>query len=283
MNRLLVLTLALSLSFAAAAQNWCPPGATWTHTYTDGWIFNGYARFEYAGDTLIDGESCQRIDQYSEAWNFIFDTLMVSHEPAALITKVEGDLVSILTETGFDTLYWFGASPGDHWYVAMPYAMESLMRFDITDTGTVVIGGLPLRYVAAGADTMVERLGSLSNFMLPWNAALIDHGTGPLRCYSDATISFHAPWWPFGCASGMGIDNIADGPRIPLSPNPGRDQLVIQLPPGTQAIQVHDALGRMVFHTGAAGSRIEVDTGAWPQGLYMVQVDGRPAQRWVKE
>lgn len=283
MNRLSLLFAALLLSFAAAAQNWCPSGATWTHTYTDGWIFNGYARFDYAGDTLIDGESCQRIDQYSEVWHSILDAPIASYETAALITKVDGDLVSILTETGFDTLYWFGANPGDHWYVAMPYAMEPLMRFDITDTGTVVIDGLPLRYVAAGPDTMVERLGSLSNFMLPWNAALIDHGTGKLRCYTDEAIDFHAPWWPLGCASWMGVNTTTGGPGMSLSPNPGRDQLVVQLPPGTQAIQVRDALGRMVFLTEVTGSRIEVDTGTWPQGLYMVQVDGQPAQRWVKQ
>lgn len=130
---------------------------------------------------------------------------------------------------------------------------------------------------------MVERLGSLSNFMLPWNAALIDHGTGELRCSTDEAIDFHAPWWAYGCASGMGIGIPADGQRISLSPNPGHAWLTLQLPPGTHAIQLRDALGRMVFHTGVAGPCIEIETGSWPSGLYLVQVDALPSQRWVKE
>lgn len=277
MIRPIVLPALLLLAFPLQAQNWCPPGATWTYSYFDGWAGAGITRYVYAGDTLIDGSPCQRIDQFVE-----LESGTIYDMPASVITKVDGDLISILTGTGFDTLYWFGAAPGDHWkFPGIGAGGEQVLN--VTDTGTVVIDGLSLHYLATEHDTLIERIGPLLSLMTLWDLTVVDGPGGQLRCYSDHTISYRAPWWAYDCESLMDIADPLPGTLTLISPNPGVNQLVLQVPPGTQGIQIRDALGRMVYHTEVARSRIEVDTGAWPSGLYLVQVDALPAQRWVKE
>ena len=46
----------------ANAQNWCPPGATWTHNYADVMMdWYGVTRVEYQGDTIVGGLLAQKL------------------------------------------------------------------------------------------------------------------------------------------------------------------------------------------------------------------------------
>lgn len=282
MNRLFVLTFALSLSFAAAAQNWCPPGATWT--YGAGLFVAGFQRMTYTHDTIIAGHTAHVIDRYVAIQyplpppDYGFTEPYIDYTPVAAITQLEGDVVYLFSGTDRDTLYWFGALPGDHWYP--PFVNDTTCQpLIVTDTSTIVIDGVPLRTLQVSGYTVIERVGSTWDLWLTCPNWLVDGPMG-LRCYSDDEIGFSLV--DDECELLMGVPE-AQRSHIALYPNPGADQLVLQLPPGTHKILVRDGLGRIVFHNEAVGILIEIDTNTWPQGLYMVQVAGQPAQRWVKE
>lgn len=282
MNRLPLLAFALPLSFSAIAQSWCPPGATWT--YNAGMSLAGFQRMTYTHDTVIAGHTAHVMDRYAAIQyplpppDYGYTEPYIDHTPVAAITQLEDDVVYIFSGTDRDTLYWFGAMPGDHWYPAF-VDDPTCQPLVVTDTSTTVVDGVPLRTLQVSGYTVMERIGSTWDLLLTCPNWLVD-GPAGLRCYSDAEIEFSLVAGE--CELLMGVPE-AGRSHIVLYPNPGTDQLILQLPPGTHRIQVRDALGRMVFHTGTARSSIDVNTGTWPQGLYMVQVDGQPAQWWVKE
>ncbi|MDX9752262.1 MAG: T9SS type A sorting domain-containing protein [Flavobacteriales bacterium] len=273
--------LLFALPAGAGAQSWCPPGAEWVYTYSNGWTVDAVATFSYTGETVIGGITAQRID-----WQFtgyLFD-MFITEDRDPVFTAVNGTVVSILNENGWDTLYHFGAVPGDSWHPA-PWVDMPDLAWQVTDTGTTIIDGMPLRYLAVEnawmQDTIVERLGALRSFMLPWEVAFINAPTGPLRCYSDTDISYAAWWWSYGCNSVTGVaGQRADG--LSLYPNPGTTHFTLDLPPGLHTIELFDATGRRVHHRHATGPRTEVPTAHLPAGIYHVRVDGH-GMAWVKE
>jgi Secretion system C-terminal sorting domain len=280
--RTALLTPLFFFSTLLSAQVWCPTGAEWTYTFTDNWTTTGFARFNYAGDTIIGGANCQRIDQYIEAWYYPLDTLL-STQAYPIFTKVDDDLVSILTTTGFDTLYYFGAVPGDHWQVTLEEGGDGYATINVTDTGTQMIDGEMLHYVVAGQDTMFERLGSLSSFMIPWLQFIIDAAGGPLRCYQDADINYQAPWWTFGCTSWLEVIEPHGSAPPTAFPNPGTDQFTLALHAGAHTITLFDATGRMAIQQQMSGEQI-INTAALPSGIYAVRIDEDVrCLHWVKE
>ncbi len=280
--RLLLGTLALLAMGDAQAQSWCPPGATWHHTYTNHWTHTGYTRYTYTSDTLVGGVMAQRIEQYVEgtAYGEPFAVTMTE----AVLTSVQGDLVSIWNGQGFDTLFHFGAIPGDVWRLAPSLTPTAVIT--VTDTGTMIINGLPLRFIVTGNDTIVERLGALDRVLPPWPIVTLDASNGALRCYSDDDIQFQAPSWGYGCASYTSV--LAHGvDAVSLFPNPGTTHFTLQLPPGAHTITLFDATGRMVLEQRTADERPVIGTEHLPAGMYRITVrDERGAvmgATWVKE
>ena len=104
--------LVLVPTLTCQAQNWCPPGATWTHEYAD--ILGGYfgvQRVEYAGDTVLGGYVAQRLDQTHVVapWG---TTDYAAYSTVSLFTRYANDIVFIWDNVStYDTLFWFGAAP----------------------------------------------------------------------------------------------------------------------------------------------------------------------------
>lgn len=269
------------------AQSWCAPGAEWTYTFSNGWNIEGRVRYTYGTDTLIDGIATQRIAQQITGTYFGEPYDQAGPD---LHTRTNGGLVTILNESSFDTLYNFDAVPGDTWQVA-PGMMPGPV-IEVVDTGTMVIGAVPLHYLVVLRhdgmlmDTIVERIGALQGFMEPWVAFLLDHPAGPLRCYSDQDISYQASWWPYACTSLLAIDGVPSA-RVPLHPNPGTTHFTLDLPPGMHTIELYDATGRCVSQQQTALDRAVIDTQALPPGMYHVRVlnsNGTGTHhKWIKE
>ncbi|MBV6406068.1 MAG: T9SS type A sorting domain-containing protein [Flavobacteriales bacterium] len=283
--RVALIAFAL-LPWSASAQSWCPPGATWTYTYSNSWTTEGFARFTFIGDTVIGSDTCQLIDAFAEGWYYPFDTAF-HYDMGPVVTKTDGDLVSILTSIGFDTLYWFAAAPGDHWEITMNDGSTSPGSITIVDTGTTTVQGVPLRYLATNGDTIYERIGSLYSFMLPWVGFVIDAASGPLHCYEDADINFQASWWNYGCESWLTINAPLDPSVTTVFPNPGTTHFTLVLPPGPHTITLLDATGRLVLQQRTTDPRPLVSTEALPAGLYRISIrdgSGRlTGTTWVKE
>lgn len=279
--------LSVTMALPVISQIWCPPGATWTYTYSNSWTTEGYARFMYTGDTVIDGFTSQRIDSYLEYDYYPFDTTY-AFQDGPYYTSVNGDLVSIWDGVAFDTLYDFSAVPGDHWLATMPDGGESWVYSVVADTGTLVIDGLSLRFLALqNGDTIAERLGQFNDYFLPWVGMVQDDAGGPLRCYSDVDINHTRWWWDFGCASWLGQDEPHTSTTISLSPNPGEDHLTINGFSDPSVVRILDATGRLCVQQRSVANSSTIQTVGLPSGAYTVQVvepDGSMENlRWVKQ
>jgi hypothetical protein len=60
-------------------------------------------------------------------------------------------------------------------------------------------------------------------------------------------------------------------PVIKIQPNPASGETTVLLPEGPCRVFVYDQTGRLKYTTQAE-SVCRIETGAWPQGLYIVEV-----------
>ncbi len=284
-RKLLFVLLALS-TISGQAQSWCTPGATWT--YNAGMALAGFLRMTYTHDTLIGGYTAQVIDRYSAIQYpqpppgpTFSGPPYISYTPVELITRSDSEVVFILSGTVWDTLYWFGAVPGEHWFPAHVND-TTCAPITVVDTGTTVVGGVPLHWLRTTDDlTVMERVGSTWDMFMWCPNWLIDGPTG-MRCYSDNEISYQLT--SGACEMLMGVNEASAISSLMIYPNPGTDHFSLSLHPGSHTITLFDATGRVVHQQQIINERASVQTTDLPSGIYLVKVDeGRKPLRWVKE
>ena len=299
MKRTTLLTLATVWAAMAQAQNWFPTGATWHYGYMNG-SFLGYVKVEVIGDTVIDGHACKTLDRRRET----VETFSGSYYTEALGTIHAFDSAGVVwlfvpTTASFDTLYDFNAAPGNTWQLApMPEAFDAAAYAQVVDTGTVLIDGLSLRWMAvdiwcpgswsfAVHDTIIERIGT-HTYLLPQDpclAAVDGSEGGGLRCYADAVVNYTTGLVP-DCDFILEVGE-RSGPVLLVGfPNPGDDRLTVRLP-GTEVCRMDllDATGRTVLSTPLATGSVQVDTGGLAPGVYTIRFDeaGRAlTMKWIK-
>lgn len=284
--------LLLAIGSQASAQQWCIPGAEWTYGFANQQA-SGITRAWYAGDTLVGGYMAQRIDQtviaYQPSWPF---GQAFTQQLDPLHTRVANGVVHPWNGSNntYDTLIWFDAVPGDHWQV--PHS--DWAQFDVLDTGTTVVEGIPLRYlvveepiVMGVIDTVRERIGFDYFYLDPMQSLLIDWTTVMLHCYRDDDIlEFHGSYWQQPCDFTVGVDEHIAAGGLP-TPNPGSDHFTLPLPNGLHSIEVFDATGRRVLATSSNATAARIDTEVWPAGTFLVRIidaQGMSTHHlWVKE
>lgn len=293
--RAALLSLAL-LPLLACAQNWCPPGATWTYGMQADWG-EGYYQLTYVSDTLLGGEIGQTIHSQQHFHHYDVDSVIVGASEYYVTTRSDADLVWLWRANAmtWDTLYWFGAVPGDHW---LPPNIVGLCpgfeRIEVVDTGTVILAGLPLRYLdirqAGESDTLYSRITERLGWAWEMNI-WPPCATGPalwaqgLRCYSDEQLAWTDPAWDYGCNSVLAVDQRSVTPPLPF-PNPGTTHFTLSLPPGPHTITLFDTTGRRVMEWSAMTGQVMMDTSHLPAGTYLIRAvdqEGRTSQQiWIK-
>lgn len=287
MNKYSAFILCSLFLSSAFAQSWCPPGATWHHDYFDGIGGVGYVRTEYTGDTLLNGFVCQRLEPIITGYDQQFQ-IPFTQPLTPRFTRGQAELVELWNGLSFDTLYWFGAAPGDHWDL-------NDGGLAVVDTGSMLIDGQLLKYLvvqwdefATGPpqDTIVERLGFLNYYWDAQGAYLFDTGLRWLRCYSDIEIDQEINMGT--CDIILGVSNTSPGDRfLDLHPNPGSDHFTLQLPPGDHDLQIFDQLGRSVIEIDRISDQAVIGTASLAPGNYTLLIADRIGrvvhQRWIKE
>jgi len=292
------------LAVKAGAQSWCPPGAEWSHDYqainwTTGETHVGTKLAWYAGDTTIAGHAAQRIKMHL-FYEVIGTGQQFSQSAGTVHTRYAEDVVYQWEPSAgqFDTLFWFGAVPGDHWSVWGSGGED--YHFLATDTATVTVDGIPLRRVAVSMmypellgtepafyDTLYERIGSTaySSFEPPHPAA--DGYDLWFRCYRDDACSY-PDQSPADCGFTLAAGDIAALEPFGVYPNPGHDRFWIAGPArthGSATIRVLDGKGAVLGTWGATGGSVQVDATHWPAGLYFIEwtdTHHRRTSTWMK-
>ncbi len=291
MKRILLFPIGLLLLATLNAQQWCAPGAEWLFNFGS-MQAGGVRRAWYSGDTIVGGQPCQRIDHTIVAYEPVPPLgSPFTYQDQPFFTHAQGDLVELWDPSGsaFDTLAWFGAAPGDHWDLA---GLSGVARFDVLDTGTRLVDGIPLRYlvveepiVMGVVDTLFERIGFEYFYLLPMESIVIDFTTNWLVCYRDSWIGRFDGWFPSGeaCDFSVSVKEREEAHPRPY-PNPGTDHFTLSLPTGPHVVTLLDATGRVVLRQRSTGERTSIDTAKLAPGTYVARVDeGSSRVTWVKQ
>lgn len=298
-----IFSLLLFIPLFLSAQIWCPPNASWKWN-TSSFEREGRTERNYVGDTLIDGRTAQRIHVTGFTVNTIgtADTLLFDQYR---YTSTETDMVLVWSiwngPVEWDTLYWFGAVPGDRWYAPgddgecgpYPAGMHQVM-----DTATVIIDGLSLRELSLVAIdelgtpsgdtlTLTERIGLTNGSFNFLSGCIPTSVTETLLCYTDEGINLVTPAGELSCSSLVGILPLDDDLLIHLFPNPGSESFTVQLPFGPYQVDVIDQNGRLVSHGTVIGGSSKVDTQLLAPGVYFIRATNAQGVRsythWVKQ
>lgn len=288
--------MLLGLGLGSNAQNWCPSGATWIYDSYGFVGLQGYTMYTYGGDTLLGGEIGQVITSYTVGMdlNQQIDTLVY---PGATITSHNGALVSVWsdTEQGWDTLYNFAAVPGEIWLP--PFAQPGLCggsefgdAIQVLDTGTVLIDGVPLRYLDIHNGMYEGRITEV----LGWSVGMvIQEGCWvqecycDLRCYHDDGLNYVRPGYTEACEAIPTGTQEGGSRSLEIFPNPGSDQVTVELRGGEHRIELFDATGRCVLALRTDDLQPSLDTHVLVPGIFLVSVRNgngeRSVARWVKQ
>lgn len=197
MKRYAILLLWLMPGLHVAAQPWCPSiGAQWWHTYSMVGGLYGSVRTTYASDSLIAGESWQKLNVVATYQDLSSGGPTIT-ETWFLLTRVEENTVFLRQAEEVDTLFRFDATVGDRWSV--PFTTAPELTYVVTDVGQRTVDGIELAWAAVDvladeglyfSDTLVERLGFLDQFIHPESSLNLELNILGLRCHSDDAITY---------------------------------------------------------------------------------------------
>jgi hypothetical protein len=286
-----ILFFALFFSSLSFAQNWAPAGAKWHYTYIGFSI--AYVEIANVGDTIIAGQSCQKLQKTFNGLqfgvtpvNYIFDTTY---------TYENNGIVYVLEQNQWKTLYNFNAVVGDHWPMApMPEfgGCTENSQLKVLATGTKVINAQTLKYLVVDfcnpdltsqgfQDTIIEKIGFTGSYMLPFDMctmAFDGNEGGPFRCYSDDNFSTYKPFYANDCEYLVGVEE-NQMHKLAIFPNPSAGKFTIEAPlQSGQAIELYNLNGQQVFKQDILNSvvnqTLEIDLTPGMYVLKLISQDG---------
>lgn len=292
------------IGLACHAQSWCPPGARWVYNSSDPTLGASYNSFTYAGDTVVDGFTAQRIVQYgviTQIWGS--DTLIGTSGPD-ILTRTEPGIVFwwLANLQEWDTLYWFGAAVGDRWSPGWqqgtqvwPGVCDEGTYLTVLGTGSTEVDGVALGTLAMGVMheggvvdmfTIVERMGNTTGYFIPRpTTCFVDECLCSFMCYQDDQLLS-----PSGgpCEIPLGVpENKKVGSPF-VVPNPGNGLFQISWPGHREfELEVRDGLGRIVHRERFVEGGGNVELPHVKAGVYNLLVtapDGtRASAKWIKQ
>ncbi len=209
---------------------------------------------------------------------------------SSMITRYENGIVHLWNGINeFDTLYWFGAAPGDHWHSPGSNTEEWSM-ITVIDTATIEVDEVPLKQLIVETgwttDTLLERVGFTYFYLDGWSWFLTDQPWAGLKCYRDDEITF-ASQDISDCDFTLAVMDTRTALEFAPHPNPGTDHFTLQLPPGLHDLTLFDAQGRLVLRQRISEERHVISTASLSSGIYHIHITdglGRSSgQRWIKE
>jgi hypothetical protein len=289
-----ILFFALFFSSLSFAQNWAPAGAKWHYTYIG--FSSGYVEIANVGDTIIAGQTCQKLQKTFNGLqfgvtpvNYIFDTTY---------TYENNGIVYVLEQNQWKTLYNFNAVVGDHWPMApMPEfgGCTENSQLKVLATGTKVINAQTLKYLVVDfcnpdltsqgfQDTIIEKIGFTGSYMLPFDMctmAFDGNEGGPFRCYSDDNFSTYKPFYANDCEYLVGVEE-NQMLELAIYPNPSAGQLYIESELPLENIQLTDAIGRTIQSFDLQAGVNQMRFSSLHPGTYFIRKDEQ-CVKWVVE
>lgn len=322
MKKALLLFISIVGCFPASAQFWNKPEAQYRFDWNVLTFFGystGYRQFSIGSDTVIDGIQFSRYNELAVTYNddgspfsfSNFDTTMVENAIAFGEADSMVFCINVLDQDGgIDTLYDFGAQPGDSWtWEQVPYGdtetsymCDSVITVTVLETGQTMVQGVPLQYLLVQyqglqvwtplgqilqVDTIFERFGSkwLSFMSIPdycnRNSPINDSGSPYMfKCYSDNEFALGS-----NCDIIEGYTAIDEAISMELGvfPNPTSSAITLQSQSPLSEAWLTDLAGRRLLPLQPNGTQWHADLGALPTGMYLIEALSEDGKRGVSK
>ncbi len=296
MKKLYPLLLTLAPALSLSAQPWCPNiGSQWWHTYAQVGGLSGHVSTTYTMDTLIEGESWQKLHSVAIYQDLSSSGSPIITEARSLFTRVADNTVFSRRDDEVDTLYRFDAEIGDRWSV--PFLENPQLTYVVTGLGVRSVDGIDLSWLAVEVvtqeeglyylDTLVERLGFLEQYIDPEASLNLEPTIQSLRCYTDPEIDYHRQPDTTCEVILQVLNNDAAESTVSMRFDGESSKLWVQLLDARSCqYQLVDVSGKLhdqgVLRTGSTS----ISTADLPSGVYVLQVvDGKRSlwsRKWIK-
>ena len=179
-----------------------------------------------------------------------------------------GDSLTIQLRPGFGA-----AAPAQRWAVFVDWDQNG----DFTGSGETV-------FQSASADTA----GLSFRVVVPATASLgisrlrvaMRRGLLPAAC--GTFTAGETEDYCLDVLAGVSLTPQNDLPGLHLFPNPAQDQLRVAATEPLRAVTVYSLTGQPVYRWRGQATQLDLSVGAWPRGLYLIQVQGTQGMAWRK-
>lgn len=291
------------------ATGWLGQNAEWTYGYY-GFAVTGYEKMRMAGDTVIQGWPCKKIQRRVIGASislppWLKDTFDL---PVRYVFDAYDKVYTWQAGKGFVCLYDFNLGPGDTLSFPAELCMAPTRQYVIDSVGVTQIEGVDLRYQKArmlAQDpfpeqemTIIERLGEVYNtldgsegtwgyFFLDEKYSCFIESTGyGFRCYHDDDIGlFKIGSLPCDFITAT---NEPEPFLLEVFPNPAGTRLTIRLADHStgQRFVLYNLLGETMLAGDLPDAENTVHTSALAGGVYWLSVwtrEGGVTRKIIKE
>lgn len=261
------------LGYNCFSQVWVETNPVWYYHYEKSDLASEYGEFRITeiGDSIIDGQNCQMLQQEKSIWYnsggigyYLSDEVVDTN-----YVRVDGDTVFYYQNGQFRVLYNFGSNVGDSWliHVSDISANSNDSTFVIvSETGLLNIQGIDYRYIKLEtidfpnfrlSGTFVERFGKYSapssvdfsiGSLFPYNYVQPEFGWTEFfqTCFTDDSLIYQAFPTCYGDTTLSGItESLSD--LINIFPNPFDDFILINGGENLSEFELLDCQGKRLY------------------------------------
>ena len=150
MKKLILIIVFVSFGLISLGQNWINNNAVWHYDYYNLGI-KGFYKYEYVGDSLIQGHLCQHIKSSEYTFYPQPNSSYLGGGPYNIksdFTFNNGDTVFYLCDSVFHILYDFGATTGESWLISNDTTGGCLPSIvTVTNYGVMQINNTSKRWI----------------------------------------------------------------------------------------------------------------------------------------
>lgn len=298
----ILLSLFLLYSGLCFSQNWCPPGAQWTYVY-GGYCYGGYSRLNYVKDTIVLSQPCKKITETTITTGCFSTGIDTSYLPS-IYTYSQNDTVFFLRDGLFRPYYFYTAKVGDTLTIYNQECNSDTLLHQLVDsTGTVVLNNDSLRfytthnintisnYVYPKKLLVIEKIGAVDNYMIPYFPCHTDATGYSIRCYqSDVFLSYN--FTPKVKCDYIYTEttNLPEY-SITITPNPAFNMLTINSNNNykVEKVEIFNISGSLTYSTinSQTNELMKIDVNMLKTGMYFITIqttDGKSfTKKFIKE
>ena len=263
---------------------------SWIYHYAGGFR-EGVIRIMYESDTLLDNNAFKKFNRNFTVLEGISGDTVQGDDLPIYLRQVDDIVYASFDGVSSDTLYNYGALPGDTWTFSilgndlinrLEYLVQDIFFYN---TGDLILKAQVVKFNFLGldsitySDTIIENIGFLNNYIDPFeffnsNGTESEIGSN-IRCYSDATqvVEFHSDKiYAYSYDCGDILSRVVENTTIEyltVIGNPFYSEIIIDNSSNkSETIDFFSISGTLINKFAVPNGRSTYNTASWPVGIY---------------